>query len=531
MRRVLIAAALAFGWGVGAAAAADLHLDGDRYWVSLARRRNINEAIGLARWYASISPSVVKTADGSYAVVSGPRTVAAGAERTTLAGLVDTGTVPPDATLDHGETYFAVAWTSPPSPILATARYDGQRDATLDLGPLHVVLSKSPADGGGFVPTATGTLDGKPAFVMTAQSQSGSETPAARVTIVRLDRAAPGPQVILSYFWQGAHCCTVTRIATEHPDGSWHVVDGETLDGDRGYRFEDLTGTGEVDLTSADQAFYYAFASYASSVAPSRIHQLVGDRLVDVTREPRFYEVLLQNVAALESSVKPDDPAWHDNGFLAGWIAEKMLVGQGSEAWTRMLADYDHNPDFGPERCTIDRPLASCPDDRKARIPFPVALKSFLIERGYILDTALYPLPKPATVPVAAPAQAVAAPPSGIPPELQRCVSDSDSARRLIYQAFVGRRLQPGEAYDPVSLEADTTLEANDTSIGRIVCAVTYDVDLKKLAEELAAHGEAARAAAIDKLLKRVGPVSTARIKYSVKPTATPGQNYVELLP
>ena len=82
-----------------------------------------------------------------------------------------------------------------------------------------------------------------------------------------------------------------------------------------------------------------------------------------------------------------------------------------------------------------------------------------------------------------------------------------------------------------MALEADTTLEANDTSIGRIVCAVTYDVDLKKLAAGLAARGEAARSAAIDKLLRRIGPVSTARIKYSVKPTATPGQNYVELLP
>ena len=443
----------------------------------------------------------------------------------------DAGPVPQDTTPDGGRADVEVATTAPLSPILATVQYDGKSDATLDRGPLHIVLSKRPAPGGGFTPTATGTLGGAPAFAMEAKSDNPSEAPASRVSLVQLDRTTPEPQVVLTYFWQGAHCCTVTRIATEHPDGTWHIIDGETLDGGEGYRVEDLTGSGETDLASADQSFFSAFSSYAASVAPVRIHRLVGDHLVDVTREPRFYDVLLQNVAALESSVKPDSPVWHDNGFLAGWVAEKMLVGQGGEAWTRMLADYDRGSDIGLERCTIDRPVATCPEDRQTRIPFPVALKAFLMERGYILDGSLYPLPKRSEVASAVPPQMSGAPPSGIPPELQRCVADSDSARRLIYQAFVGRRLQPGENYDPVSLEADTTLEANDTSIGRIVCAVTYDVDLKKLAAELAARGEAARSAAIDKLLRRIGPVSTARIKYSVKPTATPGQNYVELLP
>ena len=531
MRRGLILAATIFAWSVGSAAATDLHLDGDRYWIALASHRSANAAIGIARWYAPQSPSVVRADDGSYAVLIGPRTIAAGLGPAALEALVKAGSVPPDAALSHGEDYDAVVWTTPPSPILAAARYDGSTDSTLDNGTLRILLSKAPAERGRFTPTATGTLDGKPAFALAAKTDDPSEAPASRVSVVRLDRSAPEPEVVLSYFWQGAHCCTVTRIATEHPDGTWHVVDGETLDGDGGYRFQDLTGTGEVDLTSADQAFYYAFSSYAGSVAPTRIHRLVGDRLIDVTQEPRFYEVLLQNVAAVESSVKPEDPAWHDNGFLAGWVAEKMLIGQGAEAWSRMLVDYDRTSNFGPERCTIDVPMARCPEDRKVKIPFPTALKAFLIERGYILDAALYPLPKAAEAkPPTLPPQ-MAAPASGIPPELQRCVADSDSARRLIYQAFVGRRLQAGETYEPVALEADTTLEANDTSIGRIVCAVTYDVDLKALEAQLAARGEAARAAAIDKLMRRVGPTSSARIKYSVKPTATPGQNYVELLP
>lgn len=526
MRHILAAAMIL----TAAPAAADsLKLIGDRYWIALASRQSADEAIAYARRYSSLQPSVVGSVNGWYAVVVGPRAVAQGQGKAVLAALAKSDYIPGDAYFTRGDGYTTTVWKAPPSPILASEKYDGETDATLQTGPLRIVLSRAPVDGEQRAAVAAGYAEGKPAFAMIAGAEQPNEKPASEVELVQLDRSAPQPQAVLTYYWQGAHCCTITRIATAHADGTWKVVDGETLDGGGGYRFEDLTGSGDVDMVSADQSFLYTFASYASSVPPTQVHRLIGDRIVDVTHEPRYYEFHKQELASIESGVKPDDPVWHDNGFLAGWVASKMLVGQGSDAWSRMLEDYDHNPDFGPEECSAQQPIESCPDDKKSRIPFPIALKAFLIKGGYILDPSLYPVPRRDEARTA-PVQQASVPPS-ISPALQQCVDSSDTARRLIFQSFVFRKLLPGEDYSGVTLESDTTLEENDAGIGRVVCAVTYDFNLKPLLGHLAETGEFGRAEAIARLIRRGGALASTRVRYSVKPTATAGTTYVELLP
>ncbi|RYC28931.1 hypothetical protein D3273_26685 [Lichenibacterium minor] len=511
------------------AAANSLKQVGDSYWIALASRRSADEAIAYARRYNSLQPAVVGSINGWYAVVIGPRAVAQGQGKALLGALAKSDYIPSDAYFTRGDGYTSMVWKAPPSPILATAKYDGETDATLQSGPLCIVLSRAPVDGDQRAAIAAGYESGKPAFAMIAGAEQPNEKPASEVASIRLDRSSPQPQAVLTYFWQGAHCCTITRIATAHADGTWKVVDGETLDGDGGYRFEDLTGSGEVDMVSADQSFLYAFASFASSVPPTKIHRLVGDRIADVTHEPRYYEFLKQELAGLESGVKPADPVWHDNGFLAGWVASKMLVGQGTDAWSRMLEGYDHNPDFGPEECVTGQPVEGCPDDKKSRIPFPIALKAFLVKGGYILDPSLYPVPR-REEPPSAPVHQASVPPA-TPPALQQCVESADTARKLIFQAFVSRKIQPGEDYSAVTLEGDTTLEENDAGIGRVVCAVTYDFDLKPLLGHLAETGEFGRAESIARMIRRSGAIASTRVRYSVKPTATAGTTYVELLP
>ncbi len=526
MRLALVAAVLL---SAAPAAADSLKQVGDSYWIALASRQSADEAIAYARRYSSLQPSVVGSINGWYAVVIGPHTVAQGQGKALLAALAKSDFIPGDSYFTRGDGYTTAVWKAPPSPILATAKYDGETDATLQSGPLRIVLSRAPVDGDQRAAVAAGYAEGKPAFAMIAGAEQPNEKPASEVDLVRLDRSSPQPQAVLTYFWQGAHCCTITRIATAHADGTWKVVDGETLDGGGGYRFEDLTGSGEVDMISTDQSFPYTFASYASSISPTRVHRLESDRIVDVTREPRYYEFLKQELAGIESGVKPDDPAWHDNGFLAGWVASKMLVGQGTDAWSRMLEGYDHSPDFGPEECSTSQPVEKCPDDKKSRIPFPIALKAFLVKGGYILDPSLYPVPR-REEPPSAPVQQASVPPS-TPPAMQQCIDSADTARKLIFQAFVSRKLQPGEDYSIVTLEGDTTLEENDTGIGRIVCAVTYDFNLKPLLGHLAETGEFGRAESIARMIRRSGAVASTRVRYSVKPTATAGTTYVELLP
>ena len=512
-----------------AATADGLKQAGDRYWIALASRQSADEAIAYARRYSSLTPTVVSSINGWFAVVVGPRDIAQGQGKTVLTAMAKSAFIPGDAYLTRGEGYSAIVWKAPPSPILSTVKYDGETDATFQSGTLRILLSRTPVDGDQRAPIATGYDGGRPAFAMIAGAEQPNEKPASQVDLIRLDRSSPQPQAVLSYFWQGAHCCTVTRIATAHTDGTWKVIDGEALDGDVGYRFEDLTGTGDIDIISTDQSFPYTFASYASSISPTRIHRLQGDRLVDVTHEPRYYEFLKQELAGIESDMKPENPAWHDNGFLAGWVASKMLVGQGADAWSKMLENFDHNSDFGPEQCSTPQPIEKCPNDQKSRIPFPIALKAFLVKGGYILDPSAYPVPQREETRIA-PVQQVPAPPA-TPPALQQCVESSDTARKLIFQAFIHRKIQPGEDYSGVTLEGDTTLEENDTGIGRVVCAVTYDFNLKPLVGHLAENGEFGRAESIARLIRRSGALTSTRVRYSVKPTATAGTTFVELLP
>jgi serine protease Do len=51
-----------------------LKLSGNQRWVVLASRRDVDEAIGIARYYSAAFPSVrvIKTNSGIYAVMVGP---------------------------------------------------------------------------------------------------------------------------------------------------------------------------------------------------------------------------------------------------------------------------------------------------------------------------------------------------------------------------------------------------------------------------------------------------------------------------
>jgi serine protease Do len=108
-------------------------------------------------------------------------------------------------------------------------------------------------------------------------------------------------------------------------------LNGDTLDGD-GYIFQDLLGKHYSYLISSDNSFLYAFDSYAGSYAPIRIQQLVGDQLLNVTKEPQFQRRLLQSLYSLEELSKKSDDSWHSNGFLAGWVASSILAGRGDAA-------------------------------------------------------------------------------------------------------------------------------------------------------------------------------------------------------
>jgi serine protease Do len=175
-------------------------------------------------------------------VIDGPHLVKPGLGHQFLDELAKSQVVPKDAYLTKGAKFIAVIWTPPAPPILDTMQYDGDHEAVLQKGNLEIKLSKRLIGNGESAPVADAVDKGKPAFKIEV-TDNPAEKPESQVMLVRLDPKSSMPQVVFTYFWQGAHCCTVTKIATLNDEGYWHIIDGGVLDGD-GYAFEDLGNAG-----------------------------------------------------------------------------------------------------------------------------------------------------------------------------------------------------------------------------------------------------------------------------------------------
>jgi hypothetical protein len=266
---------------------------------------------------------------------------------------------------------------------LARISYDGKKPSGLTYGDVSLTVDSAPVAGGPErVPVVTGRYKGQGAFTIRLDDDAAQEEPAATVSLMKIDPSTPAPQVVLSYFTLGAHCCTMTRIATVDAGGQWRVVDAGALDGE-GYEFKDLDGDGGSQLISVDNSFLYAFGCYACSVAPPQIHKLIGPALTDVTREVRYQPFLKYQIRQMEQAATQDGQ-WGSNGFLGGWVATKALVGELSDAWRTMLERYDRQPDWNMDECVTGAELDKCPPDQVLKLNFPAALAKHLLAHGYI---------------------------------------------------------------------------------------------------------------------------------------------------
>jgi hypothetical protein len=270
---------------------------------------------------------------------------------------------------------------------LPSVDYDGKHPVTLNYRDLTVTIdSVRASDADNRVPVIKGRYGDREIFSLKIEDAEAAE-PVAKARLIWLDRSAAFPQVVLTAYTFGAHCCTVTHIATMTAPDKWSVVEGMRLDGDEGYTFADLAHDGASELISYDNNFLYAFASYADSFAPSRVARLVGTELKDVTTDPKYRDFLRGKVREMEADAAKDGELWHSNGFLGAWVAAKSLVGEGDEAWSRMLTSYDRKSDWPLQECAINVALDKCPQDKLRNLTFPQALKKLMAQAGY-------PLPK-----------------------------------------------------------------------------------------------------------------------------------------
>ncbi|NMG61125.1 hypothetical protein E1H12_22075 [Geitlerinema sp. P-1104] len=188
------------------------------------------------------------------------------------------------------------------------------------------------------------------------------------------------PEVIVSGFSGGAHCCTTHQIYSWNGD----YFDTTTLNCQQlgGGTFNDINGDRQVEYVTVDQRFFYAFSSFAGSFPPSRILNFEDGEFHDVSRAHR--QELRQR--AWQMYVTLQERNHEVNGVLAGYVAQKALLGEFAEGWEFMLAHYDPHDDSGIWGYNIYN------DEREVigkHPDFPTALRAFLINLGYIDESDL----------------------------------------------------------------------------------------------------------------------------------------------
>jgi len=228
--------------------------------------------------------------------------------------------------------------------------------------------------------TAKAAIPAGPRIVATLKGPSaGLSDPPVSIQIAELDPTNAYPEVVVSFFTGGAHCCSVTSIITSNADGSeWTTVEVGEFDGGPMTAI-DLDGDGTYEFETRDNAFLYTFACYACSEAPLRVLALQDGAMKDVSADPRFKPAHAAWLKTMIVGVPEQDV----NGFLAGYVAQKIRLGEGKQAWELMLKHFDRLTDWGLEICDQDRDESGeCPGTT-TKVTFPQALERMLNENGY----------------------------------------------------------------------------------------------------------------------------------------------------
>lgn len=208
--------------------------------------------------------------------------------------------------------------------------------------------------------------------------------PDAVVQIAEMDPENPYPEVLLSSFTGGMHCCKQIQVLTSDRSGKiWREVTLGPFDGGPSPA-KDPLGNGRFLIVDVDNRFLYRFGCYACSRAPARVWQLQGDAFVDVSHRSDFKPIHRRNLQRMAEWFQQKSPD-SQNGFLAGYVANKALVGELYDGWDRMIQRYERFSTSGLEECkgnTDDN--GKCLGRQIKYSSFPEALRAFLVDTGYI---------------------------------------------------------------------------------------------------------------------------------------------------
>lgn len=207
---------------------------------------------------------------------------------------------------------------------------------------------------------------------------AGLADPPVSLQIAELDPSNPYPEIVVSFFTGGAHCCSVTHIVTSNADGSeWTTLDMGQFDGGPMLAV-DLDGNGVYEFETRHNGFLSAFACYACSEAPLRVLALEDGKLKDVSADKRFQPAHAAWLKTMIVGVPEEDV----NGFLAGYVAQKIRLGEDKEAFDLMLTHYDRKAAWGLCDQDLDQ-AGECPG---TKVAFPQGLERMLKEHGFRVE-------------------------------------------------------------------------------------------------------------------------------------------------
>lgn len=147
---------------------------------------------------------------------------------------------------------------------------------------------------------------------------------------------------MVSFYTGGAHCCS-DKVVTSGKDGSsWRTVEVGQFDGGP-LLASDRAGDGHYAFETRDNAFLYTFTCCACSSAPLKILTVENGEAKTVSGDPRFRPAHEAYMKGIITEVPDEDV----NDFRAGYVGEKILLGEGREAWKLILAYYDRASDGG----------------------------------------------------------------------------------------------------------------------------------------------------------------------------------------
>lgn len=259
---------------------------------------------------------------------------------------------------------------------------EGAKSAAVTVGNLTAGVSQAlrpEIDPNIEVPVLDVMVDGKSVLTVPGVG-SGLDFVAAEARIAEIDPNNSFQEVYFSSYSGGAHCCNTVVVAEEVGDRWVGVTVGE-FDGDGNY-LDDVDGDGLAEIVTVDNRFLYTFDCYACSAAPLTMTTVRDGKVIDISAEPRFLPAHRDWLKQIEEGVDPAQ-RWSSAGFLAGWVAAKIRVGEGPDAWQQLSANWNSAADPGEEVCLTGGDLDACAKKNRAVLSFPERLKLFLEQTGY----------------------------------------------------------------------------------------------------------------------------------------------------